>query len=316
MPLTQHHHDRPEERFMPAHLKVLHIVALVAAAATACPTMASAESATLSKIKSANAITLGYRESSIPFSYLGADQKPIGISMDLCAAIVERIKTELKLATLAVNHTAVNSSNRIPLIQNGTVDIECGGTANNLTRQKQVAFSVATFVSQPRWLTKATSGTASVAALKGKTVVVTQGSNAVGFAQEINAKESLGFNIVQAKDHAESLLMVDTGRAVAFLEDDILLAGLKAGARNPVAFAFLPEAYDKIYYGLMFPKDDPEFKTLVDGVLSAMMASGEFTRLYDKWFAKPIPPKNQNLDFPMSDALKERVAHPSDKVDS
>jgi glutamate/aspartate transport system substrate-binding protein len=292
------------------------LAAALAAAAGSTFASASAESPTLSKIKAANAITLGYRESSIPFSYLGADQKPIGISLDLCAAIVERIKGELKLPALAVNTTPVNSSNRIPLIQNGTVDIECGGTANNLTRQKQVAFSVATFVSQPRWLTKSSSGVANVAALKGKTVVVTQGSNAVGFAQDINAKQSLGLSIVQAKDHAESLLMVETGRAVAFLEDDILLAGLKAGARNPAAYAFLPEAYDKIYYGLMFPKDDPELKALIDGVLSGMMASGEFTRLYVKWFTQPIPPKNQNLDFPMSDALKERVAQPSDKVDS
>ena len=269
---------------MSLRLKALLGSALAAAVGLSSPAPAGAESPTLSKIKSAGAITLGYRESSIPFSYLGADQKPIGISMDLCAAIVERIKSELKLGTLAVNYTPVNSSNRIPLIQNGTVDIECGGTANNLTRQKQVAFSVATFVSQPRWLVKTSSGVANVPALKGKTVVVTQGSNAVGFAQEINTKESLGLSIVQAKDHAESLLMVETGRAVAFLEDDILLAGLKAGARNPAAFAFLPEAYDKIYYGLMFPKDDPAFKTLVDGVLSGLMASGEFTKLYDKWF--------------------------------
>jgi glutamate/aspartate transport system substrate-binding protein len=290
--------------------------ALAAAVGLSSPIPASAESPTLSKIKSAGAITLGYRESSVPFSYLGADQKPIGMSMDLCAAIVERIQSELKLGILAVSYTPVNSSNRIPLIQNGTVDIECGGTANNLTRQKQVAFSVATFVSQPRWLVKTSSGIATIPALKGKTVVVTQGSNAVGFAQEINTKQSLGLSIVQAKDHAESLLMVDTGRAVAFLEDDILLAGLKAGARNPTAFAFLPEAYDKIYYGLMFPKDDLEFKILVDGVLSDMMASGAFTKLYDKWFTKPIPPKNQNLDFPMSEALKERIARPSDKVDS
>ncbi len=301
---------------MSLRLKALLGAALAAAVGLSSPTPASAESPTLSKIKSAGAITLGYRESSIPFSYLGADQKPIGISMDLCATIVERIKSELKLGTLAVSYTPVNSSNRIPLIQNGTVDIECGGTANNLTRQKQVAFSVATFVSQPRWIVKTSSGLASVPALKSKTVVVTQGSNAVGFAQEINTKESLGLSIVQAKDHAESLLMVETGRAAAFLEDDILLAGLKAGARNPAAFAFLPEAYDRIYYGLMFPKDDPEFKTLVDGVLSEMMASGAFTGLYDKWFTMPIPPRNQNLDFPMSDALKERVTRPSDKVDS
>lgn len=289
--------------------------ALAAAVGLSSPAPAGAESPTLSKIKSAGAITLGYRESSIPFSYLGADQKPVGISMDLCAAIVERIKSELKLATLAVNYTPVNSSNRIPLIQNGTVDIECGGTANDKKRQEQVSFSVATFVSQPRWLVKADSGLKSATDLKGKTIVVTQGSNAVGFAQAVNAKEQLGLNIVQAKDHAESFLMLNTGRAAAFMEDDILLAGLKAAAPNPKALAFLPEGYSKIFYGLMFTKGDTGFKALVDDVLSKQMASGQFEKAYAKWFTGPIPPKGENLAFPLTDAFKERIAHPSDAVD-
>jgi glutamate/aspartate transport system substrate-binding protein len=277
---------------------------------------ANADSPTLSKIKSSGSLTIGYREASIPFSYLGADQKPIGFSLDLCAAIVDRIKSQLNLDKLIVNYTPVNSSNRIPLIKNGTVDIECGGTANSLTRQKEVSFTVATFVSQPRWLAKTASGVKNVEGLKGKTVVVTQGSNAVGFANDINSKQNLGLNIVQAKDHAESLLMVDTGRAVAFLEDDILLAGLKAGSPRPDAFAFLPEGYDKLYYGLMLPRGDAEFKAVADAVLKEKMASGEFAKLYDKWFVSPIPPKNQNLNFPLSDTLKERIAKPSDQVDS
>jgi glutamate/aspartate transport system substrate-binding protein len=276
---------------------------------------AAAESPTLSKIKSSGAITIGYREASIPFSYLGADQKPVGFSLDLCAAIVERIKADLNLPKVTVNYTPVNSSNRIPLIQNGTVDIECGGTANDRKRQEQVSFSIATFVSQPRRLVKTEGGVKSAADLKGKTIVVTQGSNAVGFAQGVNAKEQLGLNIVQAKDHAESFLMLNTGRAAAFMEDDILLAGLKAAAPNPNALTFLHEGYARIYYGLMFTKGDAGFKALVDDILAKQMASGQFEKTYAKWFTSPIPPKGENLAFPLTEALKERIAHPSDAVD-
>lgn len=287
---------------------------LVAASAFAGPSIA-ADSPTLSKIKSSGTITIGYREASIPFSYLGPDQKPIGFSLDLCAAIVERIKAELNLPNLTVNYTPVNSSNRIPLIQSGTVDIECGGTANDKKRQEQVSFSVTTFVSQPRWLVKADSGVKTASDLKGKTIVVTQGSNAIGFAQAANAKEQLGLNIVQAKDHAESFLMLNTGRATAFMEDDILLAGLKAAAPNPDALIFLPGGYAKVYYGLMFTKGDAGFKALVDDVLSKQMASGQFEKTYTKWFTRPIPPKGENLAFPLTDELMERIAHPSDAVD-
>jgi glutamate/aspartate transport system substrate-binding protein len=288
--------------------------ALMAAGAMIEPS-AAAESPTLTKIKSSGAVTIGYREASIPFSYLGADQKPVGFSLDLCAAIVERIKTDLELPSLTVKYTPVNSSNRIPLIQNGTVDIECGGTSNDKKRQEQVSFSVATFVSQPRWLVKADSGVKSSADLKGKTIAVTQGSNAIGFAQAANAKEQLGLNIVQAKDHAESFLLLNTGRVAAFMEDDILLAGLKAAAPDPNALAFLPDSYAKSYYGLMFTKGDIGFKDLVDDVLSKQMASGQFEKTYAKWFTSPIPPKGQNLAFPLTDSLKERIAHPSDAVD-
>ncbi|MBC9877155.1 amino acid ABC transporter substrate-binding protein [Bradyrhizobium sp. INPA01-394B] len=287
---------------------------LMATGALAGPSIA-ADSPTLSKIKSSGAITIGHREASIPFSYLGPDQKPIGFSLDLCAAIVERIKTELNLPNLAVNYTPVNSSNRIPLIQSGTVDIECGGTANDKKRQEQVSFSVTTFVSQPRWLVKADSGVKTASDLKGKTIVVTQGSNAIGFAQAANAKQQLGLNIVQAKDHAESFLMLNTGRAAAFMEDDILLAGLKAAAPNPDALIFLPDGYAKVYYGLMFTKGDAGFKALVDDVLSKQMASGQFEKTYTKWFTRPIPPKGENLAFPLTDELMDRIAHPSDAVD-
>lgn len=296
--------------------KLVQVLGLLPGLLAVSPSLsAAADSATLDKIKSSGAITIGHREASIPFSYLGPDQKPVGFSLDLCAAIVDRIKEELKLPNLKVNYTPVNSSNRIPLIQSGTVDIECGGTANDKKRQEQVSFSVATFVSQPRWLVKAAGGVKTAGDLKGKTIVVTQGSNAVGFAQSVNAKEQLALNIVQAKDHAESFLMLNTGRAAAFMEDDILLAGLKAAAPNPDALLFLPEGYAKIYYGLMFAKGDAGFKALVDDVLTRQMASGQFEKTYAKWFTKPIPPKGENLAFPLTDELMTRIAHPSDAVD-
>jgi glutamate/aspartate transport system substrate-binding protein len=200
-------------------------------------------------------------------------------------------------------------------VQNGTVDIECGGTANNAIRQKEVAFSVATFVSQPRWLVRVDSGLKTAADLKGKVVVTTQGSNAVGFARQISQGKGLDLKIIEAKDHSESMLMLGTGRVSAFLEDDILLAGEKANAQNPTDFAFLPDGYDTIYYGLMFRRDDPHFKVLVDEVLAGLMRSTEFERIYKKWFESPIPPRGNNLQFPMSARLKERVKNPSDKVD-
>lgn len=275
---------------------------------------AQAASPTLDKIKETKQITLGYRESSVPFSYLDASQKPVGFSLDLCSDIVAHIKQQLSLPTLTVNYVAVNSSNRIPLVKNGTVDIECGGTANSLQRQKEVAFSVATFVSQPKWLVRSDSGINNVSGLKGQVVVVTQGSNAVGFAKAANEKDKLDLKIVQAKDHAESMLMLDTKRAAGFLEDDILLAAKKAEARDPNGFKFLPEGYEVLYYGLMLPKGDTEFKALVDKVLSDSMASGAFEKTYHKWFESPIPPHNVNLRFPIGEALRARIKSPSDKA--
>jgi glutamate/aspartate transport system substrate-binding protein len=288
--------------------------AFVAATASSLPVIAHAESATLDRIKSAGAITLGYREASIPFSYLGADQKPIGFSLDLCADVVAAIKTKLNLPDLTVNYTPVNSSNRIPLIQSGTVDLECGSTAVTAQRVEQVSFSVSTFMVQPSWLVKTAAKITGAKDLSGKTVVVTQGSNAVGFAQGLNAKDNLNLSLIQAKDHAESFLTLNTGRAVAFLEDDILLAGFRASSGNPSAFTIVPGGFGNIPYALMFTKGDTEFKAVVDETLSKKMASGEFEKIYTKWFMTPIPPRNENLEFPMSEALKARVAKPSDAL--
>ncbi len=293
-----------------ATLSVLAVAACLAAASSA-----QAASPTLDKIKSRGVLTLGYRESSVPFAYLGAEQKPVGLSMDLCAAVADKVKAQLNLPALKVAYTAVNASNRIPLIQNGTIDVECGSTTNTADRQKQVAFSVTTFASQPSWLTTKATGITNAASLKGKTVVVTQGSLNLTLAQKISREAGLDLTFIQAKEQAESLLMLRTGRVVAWFEDKILQAGLAAAAPDPKALAFLPDQYGgNDYYGLMLPKDDPEFKSVVDEAIKEKMASGEFARLYAKWFTSPIPPSGQNLALEMSEALKARIAAPSDAL--
>jgi glutamate/aspartate transport system substrate-binding protein len=273
-----------------------------------------AASQTLEKIKEVGKIGFGYREASIPFAYLGTDQKPTGLSIDLCSAIADKIRSKLRRPELGSEYVAVNASNRIPLLQNGTIDIECGSTTNTAERQNQVAFSVATYVASPRWLVSTASPIAEPNELEGKTIVVTQGSLNLGVALKIIADQKLKLTIVQAKDHAESLLMLSTGRAAAWFEDDILIAGLAANAPDPKAFRMLAATYAPTYYGLMTRREDPEFKAIVDSVIKEKMASGEFNRLYSKWFESPIPPKGQNLLLPMSDLMKARVASPSDAL--
>jgi glutamate/aspartate transport system substrate-binding protein len=277
---------------------------------------ASAESPgpTLQKIKETGTITVGYRESSVPFSYLDDNQKPIGFSVDLCDLVVAHIKEGLGLATLAVAHQPVNPSNRIPLVKNGTVDIECGSTANTVPRQAEVAFSVTTYAPQFKWISLKASGLKTTGDLKDKTVVVTQGTNTSQFVAKLNAEKGLGMKILQGKDHAESFLLVQTGRAAAFMEDDILLAGLKANAEAPGNFAFLEDAFPSDPYAVMMSRDDPGLKRLVDEALVAAMKSGQYDKLYAKWFESAIPPRNINLHFAQSEKLKGLIKTPSDKA--
>jgi glutamate/aspartate transport system substrate-binding protein len=284
--------------------------------ATLLPSMASGQELgpTLQKIKSSGSITVGHRDSSVPFSYLDNNQNPIGFSLDLCGLVIARLKSTLTPPELKVGYQAVNSSNRIPLVKNGTVDIECGSTANTIQRQNEVAFSVITYAPQFKWISLNASGITATADLKGKSVVVTQGTNTAQFVARLNAEKELGLKILQAKDHAESFLLVQTGRAAAFMEDDILLAGLKATAAAPDDFVFLADAYPSDPYGLVISKDDPGLKKLVDEALVEAMRSGEYDRLYAKWFEAAIPPKNINLHFPQSDKLKALIKMPSDKA--
>jgi glutamate/aspartate transport system substrate-binding protein len=230
--------------------------------------------------------------------------------------VVDAVKAELKMPGLKVALNPVTSATRIPLIANGTVDMECGSTTNNLDRQKQVSFTNTYFVTANRYVAKKSSNIKTLADLKGKTVVSTAGTTNIKWLQEENGKQNLGMSIIPAKDHAEAFLMVETDRAVAFVMDDILLASLVAGAKEPAAYVVSKDAFSKPEpYGIMLRKDDPAFKKVVDGATAALYTSGEGLKLYDKWFMQKVPPKGLNLNTPISPELKAEFAKPSDSPD-
>ncbi len=268
---------------------------------------------TLDKVKADGSITVAYRESSIPFSYLGADAKPTGFGWEICGKIVEEVRKATGRADLKVATQAVTSQNRIPLMVNGTIDIECGSTTNNSDRAKQVAFAINYFYTGTRFLVKAGSPVKSADDLKGLKVVSTTGTTNYQVLRKLNADRKLNFDLLAAKDHAESALMVQLGRADAFGMDDILLYGLRASAQKPEDWAVVGDPIQVEPYAIMLRRDDPEFKKLVDGVLTRMMKSGEFEQLYTKWFLSPIPPKNINLNAPMSQDLRNNLTALSDK---
>ena len=283
--------------------------------AAACGFAASAQAQTLDKIKKEGAIVIGHRDASIPFSYLDDKQQPIGYSMDLCMKIVDAVKAELKMPNLQVKLNQVTSATRIPLMANGTVDMECGSTTNNIERQKQVAFVTTTFVTANRLVSKKASKISTLDDMKGKAIVSTSGTTNIKQITELNASRNLGMNVMAAKDHAESFLMVETGRAVAFAMDDILLYSLVASSKAPADYIITNEALSVEPYGIMIRKDDPAFKKVADNAIQALFKSGEINKIYAKWFQSPIPPKNINLNLPMTEALKKVVAKPTDSGD-
>jgi glutamate/aspartate transport system substrate-binding protein len=300
-----------------ARMKHPHIIGLALAAAF-CLGSANAEelTGTLKNIKESGAITLGYRESSIPFSYLDDNQKPIGFAMDICYRIVEAVKKELKLGKLEVKLNPVTPSTRIPLMANGTIDLECGNTTNNAERQKQISFTNTHFLTASRFVSKKSSKINSIDDLKGKSVVSTSGSTNIKQLTEANAARNLGVNIIPAQDNGEAFLMVETDRAVAFVNDDILLAGFVAGSKQPDAYVISTDAFSKPEpYGIMLRKDDPAFKKVVDAATAALYTSGEGQKLYDKWFMQKIPPKGLNLNTPIGAELKHEFAKPTDSPD-
>ncbi len=286
---------------------------LIASLCVAAPATAQELTGTLKKVKESATLVMGIRESSLPLSYLDDKQQPVGYHIEICNRIADAVKAQLKLQSLKVQHQPVTSQNRIPLMTNGTIDIECGSTTNSLDRQKQVAFAVTTFVTNVRMAVKKASGITSLAQLGGKPVATTTGTTSVQLMRAHEKGKNLDFKEVYGKDHADSFLMLETDRAVAFVMDDNLLAGLIVNSKNPADYAIVGESLRQEPIAIMLRKDDAPFKKVADDTIMAMMKSGELEKLYEKWFTKPIPPKGVNLAFPMSAETKEAIKNPNDK---
>jgi glutamate/aspartate transport system substrate-binding protein len=288
--------------------KTLYTLALLV------PTIVMAQTpSTLEKVKSSGVIAVGYRESSIPFSYLDDKAQPTGFGWDVCSRIIDEVKKTVGRSDLKVEPQVVTSTNRIPLLTNGTIDLECGSTTNNSDRQKQVSFATNYFYTGTRFLVKAGAPVKSIDDLKGKTVVSTAGTTNFRVMRTLNVEKKLNIDLLAGKDHAESALLVQSDRALAFAMDDVLLYGLKASAANPNDFAVVGDAIQVEPYAIMLRKDDPDFKKLVDNTIAGLVKSGEFEKLYKKWFQSPIPPKGINLNIPISKELQDNLKNLSDK---
>nr|WP_295085468.1 amino acid ABC transporter substrate-binding protein [uncultured Roseateles sp.] len=287
--------------------KSLLVLALAAAA------IGAAQADTLKKIKDSGAVTMGVRESSGALSYTLGDGKYVGYHVEICQKVLADVQKQLGLAKLDVKYQPVTSQNRIPLVQNGTVDIECGSTTNNATRQKDVSFAVTTFVEEVRMVVKANSGITAVNQLAGRTVATTTGTTSVQTLRKHERATGVDFKEVFGKDHADSFLLLESGRADAFVMDGSLLAGLVSRSKNPADYKIVGDVFSVEPIGIMFRKDDPAFKKAVDDSIKAMIKSGEVAKLYDKWLLQPIPPSNTKVGLPMSDNLKAALANPNDK---
>ena len=271
---------------------------------------------TLAKVKELGYITIGHREASVPFSYLDDKQQPVGFAMDICAKIVDAVKRELKMDKLEVRYQLVTSAMRIPLLANGTIDLECGNTTNNAERQQQVWYTNTHFLTASRFLSKVDSHIGSIADLKGKTIVSPAGSTNIKQALDFNSRLNLGMTIIPVKDQGEGFLMVETGRAVAFVQDDVILAGLIATSKDPQAYVISDDAFSRPEpYGIILRKDDVAFKAIADATTAALYRSPEGAALYAKWFTQAIPPKGVNLNIAMSPALKRAFENPTDSPD-
>ena len=289
--------------------KSLWLLAAVAAAMAA----QAQTTDTLKKIKDSGAATMGVRESSGALSYTLGDGKYVGFHIDVCTKVLADVQKQLGLAKLDVKYQPVTSQNRIPLVQNGTVDIECGSTTNNATRQKDVAFAVTTYVEEVRIAVKANSGITSIAQLKDRNVATTTGTTSVQLLRKHERATGIDFKEVFGKDHADSFLLLESGRADAFVMDGQILAGNIAKAKNPADFRIVGEVLSVEPIAIMLRKDDPAFKKAVDDSIKAQIKSGDLAKAYDKWFVQPIPPANTKVGLPASDATKNAWANPNDK---
>jgi glutamate/aspartate transport system substrate-binding protein len=274
---------------------------------------AQAQADTLAKIKENKSATMGVRESSGALSYTLGDGKYAGFHVEVCTRVLADVQKQLGLASLDIKYQPVTSQNRIPLVQNGTVDIECGSTTNNATRQKDVAFAVTTFVEEVRIAVKANSGITSIAQLNGKNVATTTGTTSVQLLRRNERATGVDFKEVFGKDHADSFLLLETGRADAFVMDGQILAGNIAKSKSPGDYRIVGEVLSVEPIAIMIRKDDPAFKRAVDGSIVAMIKSGDLAKAYDKWFTQPIPPTNTRVGLPASEATKAAWANPNDK---
>ena len=295
-------------------MKTSKLLVLATCFAAAHGAVAQDGQSTLAKIQSADLIAIGHRETSVPFSYVDTNNQVVGFSQDLCNKVIDAVKAQTRHPDLRVRFIPVTSQNRIPLVQNGTVDLECGVTTNLTSRQNQVAFSDTFFVATTRLLTRKDSGIKDFPDLAGKTVVTNQGTTSERILRKMNEEKKMNMQIISAKDYGEGRLTLESGRAVAYMMDDILLAGTRALTVRPSDWTIVGTPQSSEAYGFMMRKDDPAFKQLVDNALSQVMKSGEIRALYDKWFVKPVPPKNISFDFPMSESLQKLYANPNDKA--
>ena len=289
-------------------------LALGLALAFACGAASAQDGGTLQKIKDSGTIQIGARDSQIPFSYkIGADSDPIGFTNDICLKIVDAVKARLGLAKIEVRYTMLNSTNRIPLLQNGTVDLDCATTTNTTQRQQQVDFAPSHFVANITAAVRKNSGIDTLADLNGKNVATVSGSTSIQLLRVARKSGAIEVNEIPGKDTSDGFLRLSNGRADAYVLDDVQLAGMIASAPNPGEYKILKESLRQEPYGIMLRKDDPQFKALVDETVTGLMKSGAIEQLYTKWFLSPIPPRNANLNFPMTDAVREIYKSPNNK---
>jgi glutamate/aspartate transport system substrate-binding protein len=312
-PVKTHPPAQPRFRLLAAWL-ALAVCTAAACQATAAPGPLP-ESPTLRKIRDAGVITLGYRVASVPFSYLDGKRRPIGYSMDICQRVVDAVRERLQMDDLEVRLMAVSSATRLPLVANGTVDLECGVTTHTAERAKSVAFSVTTFVAASRLLSRQSAPIRTLEDLRGRTVASTVATTSMQFLHGVNEARGLDMKIVAGLDDVEAFRMVGTGRAAAFAMDDVLLKSLVAAAPDGADYRIADEALTLEPYGIPMKRDDPAFKQLVDGVITDLYRSGEIHEIYRRWFQFPLPPKGLNLQLPMSEALKRVIQHPTDASD-
>jgi len=289
------------------------VAVLLGIAGLAAGASAQEPGGTLKKIKDSGRIVMGTRDSSAPLAYTLGGGRYTGYHVEMCERIIDAIRKQINAPALKIEYALVTSQNRIPLVENGTVDIECGSTTNNLARQKQVAFGLTTYMTEVRMAVKANSGLTSINQLNGRSVVTTTGTTSVQHLRKHERAAGIDFKEIYAKDHADAFLLLESGRADAFVMDDNILAGNIANSRNPKDFVITGEVLSVEPIAVMFRKDDPAFKKSVDDSIRTMMNNGELEKLYARWFQSPIPPRNSNLNMPMGVTLKGLIANPNDK---